>query len=1049
VRYLGRSGSSAQVPISQSPTPWPSGSEPPHELSQDSTQREFEFRYDFLGRVAERIGADGLTMRYTYTAEDELATIEVGRYENGTFVPGHGLRDIAADTIGFVEYITTWDRGSFGEPLRTLDIKARVKRPASSGASERVISHVRQSFDAQGRLIREQQAIGGEVNANTPAIDYIRSPERANPGNQGLASQNLTEMIYPRIGDYDRRRVVLSYGTVGSIDEELGRVTAIGTRLTPTGTLLPLSSYTFGGSDRRVQSVIGPVNHGVVRSLHVGPLGVSVPGQVGYLGVDGFGRERVASYRRVSSNPAIPGEELVRMEYQFDRHNRITWQHLSFGNASAPGERPWHRGYRYDKLGRLVEAAVGNVSRGAREIGDGLNPSWTLGSQLTRHDRWFLDAADNWSLADPMWPGGGGAMSAMPGGRVVTTWDQHSPPSGIMAAFRQSHLWSGDLALLRVGLDGTVDPPGGGPEVSVSEAVKLDGLGRVVCDGRQWYLYDAWGRLTQVNKARRVVSPVPGAYGWEKGDLIRHFTYDGLGRLIRVQRRAVGLESNPTIKLVSSERFYYDGVRRVTEVISAPVMSKESGGGTVEAPDVIEAESGDAPDEKTANASFEGWQLQSNQIEIALEYVWDVEGPTDTLLAFLGGTNLASAYGEGSSQRQEVWFPIQDQTGDPVAVLSGPMGSIVNGQPMQPMRLSWRGVLCNTGGVIFADDRDWTMPALRIGHKGLHVERLDGTPYIFNLQYWPERLQASSGRTSAHGSMLQDPDGHVDLLMLMRNRVMVASHGRFLQPDPNATGLPVMGDLSFGGSALSPPRPEVDLTTWTTDGLTALAYCGGDSVNRGDPTGLFAGFMAPTSMFDLYTDHMSNTLDWGSQTQQFASNLWSNYAIGMSDDLDWAFDMDAPDDAYSRSAWASRYMQGRPGRAVGSSQQVFDNQLAMGGIVRHAARPGFVLHHLFTNKNWKAGPQWSRVFDAMFKGIGMSLNSRLNTMELVKEVHSRGRHGQKYHEFMHGQLKMFVQKVKEQPLDQRTIELRFKQFVMDLGDRIRQEIAKDRDFLYK
>jgi hypothetical protein len=154
--------------------------------------------------------------------------------------------------------------------------------------------------------------------------------------------------------------------------------------------------------------------------------------------------------------------------------------------------------------------------------------------------------------------------------------------------------------------------------------------------------------------------------------------------MIRVQRRSVGVEEDPTLELVSSERMYYDGVRRVMEVVSAPVLSKLASDGLVEVPDVIEAESGDEPDDKTANTTFEGWQLTSNELVVAVEYVWDVEGLVDTLVAYFGGTGHAMFDGAGSNQRNQPWFVIQDQTGDPVAVLSGPMAGLTAAHMLIP-----------------------------------------------------------------------------------------------------------------------------------------------------------------------------------------------------------------------------------------------------------------------------------------------------------------------------------------------------------------------------
>ena len=53
--------------------------------------------------------------------------------------------------------------------------------------------------------------------------------------------------------------------------------------------------------------------------------------------------------------------------------------------------------------------------------------------------------------------------------------------------------------------------------------------------------------------------------------LVKHHTYDGLGRLVRTQ------SPYPSPELadggVRTERFYHDGVRRLQEVVSDPVIS--------------------------------------------------------------------------------------------------------------------------------------------------------------------------------------------------------------------------------------------------------------------------------------------------------------------------------------------------------------------------------------------------------------------------------------------------------------------------------------------
>ena len=57
------------------------------------------------------------------------------------------------------------------------------------------------------------------------------------------------------------------------------------------------------------------------------------------------------------------------------------------------------------------------------------------------------------------------------------------------------------------------------------------------------------------------------------GPLVKHFTYDGLGRLIRTLSPYPGPSEHNNI--LRAEHFYYDGVRRIQEVVGHPIKSLE------------------------------------------------------------------------------------------------------------------------------------------------------------------------------------------------------------------------------------------------------------------------------------------------------------------------------------------------------------------------------------------------------------------------------------------------------------------------------------------
>jgi len=106
-----------------------------------------------------------------------------------------------------------------------------------------------------------------------------------------------------------------------------------------------------------------------------------------------------------------------------------------------------------------------------------------------------------------------------------------------------------------------------------------DRAGNLAFDGTYCYQYDAWNRVVQVNRATRTPDPSPTPVEDPlqfivPGALVKHFTHDALGRLIRVQS-PFPEPSGGEAGLVRVERLYYDGVRRVQEVVVDPAVSLE------------------------------------------------------------------------------------------------------------------------------------------------------------------------------------------------------------------------------------------------------------------------------------------------------------------------------------------------------------------------------------------------------------------------------------------------------------------------------------------
>ena len=108
-----------------------------------------------------------------------------------------------------------------------------------------------------------------------------------------------------------------------------------------------------------------------------------------------------------------------------------------------------------------------------------------------------------------------------------------------------------------------------------------DAAGNLASDGVYFYQYDAWNRVVQVNRAVAVaVSPsvlasdgatlLDHVWAPDSTRLLKHYVYDGLGRLIRTQSPFPSADNNLGLR---SEHFFYDGIRRVQEVMVDPIVA--------------------------------------------------------------------------------------------------------------------------------------------------------------------------------------------------------------------------------------------------------------------------------------------------------------------------------------------------------------------------------------------------------------------------------------------------------------------------------------------
>jgi YD repeat-containing protein len=909
---------------------------------------EFEFAYDFLGRLAQRTARDGTVTRYTYDVFDEIRTIEIGRLDAGQFTPGYPATSgiAAADRIGFVEFASTWSVGENKEPIEVRDVIARVAREDPAGGPGRVVSHVQQHFDGRGNLVREYQSIGALVNADSPCIEYEWEFVTA-ISSLDTGFSRLSAIKYPDFFASGRRTVSIDYGSPGSITNNFNLAYGVTTNV-DAGPGVDVLKSTYQSTARRFSAQSSQLR----LDIHSGNATV-----VGFDRVDSFGDLAITAYE--SENAYGQVTPLYTAHYHRDALARVvavrTSYHNSFNNTRSSG-------HRYDPLGRLAESAIGALS-----FSPGDPANWSMTTSY-RADAWHMDRLDNWNRVDPN-------NSALYGHVTVGNFD--TDPAAETAFFHYDTTASSDLDLLMHGLDGSVDPP---------VQVQRDPLGRVLFDGIYFYGYDAWGRLTQINLAEPI-----GNDQYQQGELVRHFVYDGLGRTIRVQRAAEGVMDDPGVSYVSSEFIFYDGMRRIADVLAAPVYDKYSalvtGGESGENQEESKQEAGHFVDGKTANTGFEHLELgDTTYLQVHREYVWD----PDPDYSPFGGVDTLVAYFDGAD-RDKPWYVIQSQQGDPVAIVecdtTAHVASVV-----------WRAAFEPYGSVAWASNATYDpFPRLAMGHKGLFVERLDAPPVVW-FDSDDERLAPEA-----------------DLLVLMRNRQYLPRLGRFLQPDPNATGVAVQPSLAYGGSALPTPDPYVDLHSWAADGTSALAYALSDPVNGADPTGLsLLGLLGTTAMRGLELVGP----DFGGILQSVAQELTDEYAMRQEYDAAWAMEWGAGDDWHTRldSWWVDAaigrgiykgFEVGIPFTDIGfnpmdivpgagdamarrSSSGPAGGGLEFGvDVVRKFAGQSGQLHHIATIY----GEKGLRL-QILFRKNGLELNSPENAMKLANH---RGRHLAAYH----------------------------------------------------
>jgi hypothetical protein len=184
--------------------------------------------------------------------------------------------------------------------------------------------------------------------------------------------------------------------------------------------------------------------------------------------------------------------------------------------------------------------------------------------------------------------------------------------------------------------------------------------------------------------------------------------------------------------------------------------------------------------------------------------------------------------------------------------------------------VAWQGTYEPYGALVTSHSRV-VHPHLRAGHKGLFAERLDGGVVTGWAGIETPRLTPIS-----------------TLMYHNRSRTYLPGLGRFLQSDPNASGLAVVASVPHGGRGAGLTVLGADLSALTGDGVHLYQYVRGNPVAGRDPTGLFFSI----NPFERTLE----TLTQGRQAKTLATDILDAYSMTQEMLVDWAMDPKARED---------------------------------------------------------------------------------------------------------------------------------------------------------
>jgi hypothetical protein len=473
--------------------------------------------------------------------------------------------------------------------------------------------------------------------------------------------------------------------------------------------------------------------------------------------------------------------------------------------------------------------------------------------------------------------------------------------------------------------------PGGDPQQIAVIPPDHDAAGNIVYDGTYIYQYDAWSRLVQVNLAAQpppgggpaVGDAVPGTMQLA-GPLVKHFTYDGLGRLVRVLSPYPEPGATPpegwTVAPVRSERLYYDGVRRIQEVYTDPLLAlgESAALGDPEA----QGEVSQGGEEEGQTLEGEEGQIENGSGEPGGE---EPPGPPpNTFITYLEreylwgpGDGITSGAGAGLDELvaifdidRRAWWTLLDASGDVVAIIDDGAATThgfgTGSASTSAARLC--GQFCyDPYGSLLTVQGLHPYPDPRTGHKGLHLDRLDAgvadpmTGASIARHVDPSTLPG--GGSSAGGGLTHR--------YFVRNRHYAPDLGRFMQRDPNATGAIALQASVTVGAIKSQSEAFLALVGHLRDGMGVYGAYAGMPLSHADPLGLFGFVEVLSTAASMATMFVPTPQDF---LEAVARDVVAEYAERQLDDVEWALDWDQGDEWHSRGD--DRWIAATIGRAL-------------------------------------------------------------------------------------------------------------------------------------